>query len=138
MNREFSLLSEIILLFTVIICIFGLVSSMYATIMERTIEIGVMRALGLKVKEVRHMFLLESMILMISAGLMGMFIGSYTAYLMESNMSLITELPTIFTLPRDTIIRVFGISIVVGILGMFLILLKLNRQSVMDIFRQTF
>jgi ABC-type antimicrobial peptide transport system permease subunit len=138
MNREFSLLSEIILLFTVIICIFGLVSSMYATILERTLEIGVLRALGLKVREVRNMFLLESMILMISAGLMGMFIGSYTAYLMESNMSLITELPTVFTIPRDTIIRVFGISIAVGVLGMFLILLKLSRQTLMDIFRQTF
>lgn len=138
MNKEFSLLTEIILLFTVIICIFGLVSSMYSTIMERTIEIGVLRALGLKVKEVRHMFLIESIILMLSAGIMGMFIGSFTAYLMESNMSLLTELPTIFVLPRDTIIRVFGISIAVGVLGTFLILLRLNRQSVMDIFRQTF
>jgi len=138
MNEEFSALSEILLTFTVIICIFGLISSMYATILERNLEIGILRALGMRVKEVRNMFLLESMILMISSGFMGMLIGSYSAYLMESNLSLLTELPTIFSIPFDTIIRVFGLSIIVGIIGMYLILLKLSRQTLMDIFRQTF
>lgn len=138
MNEQFSSLSEILLTFTVIICIFGLISSMYATIIERNLEIGILRALGMRIKEVRHMFLLESMILMISAGFMGMLIGSYSAYLMESNLSLLTELPTIFSIPIDTIIRVFGLSIIVGIIGMYLILLKLSRQTLMDIFRQTF
>ena len=138
MNEQFSSLSEILLTFTVIICIFGLISSMYATILERNLEIGILRALGMRIKEVRNMFLLESMILMISAGFMGVLIGSYSAYLMESNLSLLTELPTIFSIPIDTIIRVFGISIIIGIIGMYLILLRLSRQTLMDIFRQTF
>lgn len=138
MNEQFSSLSEILLSFTVIICIFGLISSMYATILERNLEIGILRALGMRIKEVRHMFLLESMILMISAGFMGVLIGSYSAYLMESNLSLLTELPTIFSIPIDTIIRVFSISVIVGIIGMYLILLRLSRQTLMDIFRQTF
>ncbi|GAG81586.1 unnamed protein product, partial [marine sediment metagenome] len=69
---------------------------------------------------------------------MGVLIGSYSAYLMESNLSLLTELPTIFSIPIDTIIRVFGISIIIGIIGMYLILLRLSRQTLMDIFRQTF
>ena len=138
LNQEFSALSEILLTFTVIICIFGLISSMYATILERTLEIGILRALGLKAKEVRHMLLLESMILMISSGFMGMLIGSYSAYLMENNLSLLTELPTIFSLPVETIIRVFSISVIVGVIGMYIILIKLSRQTLMDIFRQTF
>lgn len=138
MNEQFSSLSEILLTFTVIICIFGLISSMYATILERNLEIGILRALGMRIKEVRNMFLLESMILMISAGFMGVLIGSYSAYLMESNLSLLTELPTIFSIPIDTIIRVFGISVIIGIIGMYLILLRLSRQTLMDIFRQTF
>lgn len=138
MNEQFSSLSEILLTFTVIICIFGLISSMYATILERNLEIGILRALGMRIKEVRNMFLLESMILMISAGFMGVLIGSYSAYLMESNLSLMTELPTIFSIPIDTIIRVFSISVIIGIIGMYLILLRLSRQTLMDIFRQTF
>ncbi len=138
LNQEFSSLSEILLTFIVIICIFGLVSSMYATIIERILEIGILRALGLRTKEVRNMFLLESMILMISSGLTGMLIGSYSAYLIESNLSLLTEMPIIFTLPVETIIRVFSISIIVGAIGMYIILIKLSRQTLMDIFRQTF
>ena len=107
-------------------------------IIKRNLEIGILRALGMRIKEVRNMFLLESMILMISAGFMGVLIGSYSAYLMESNLSLMTELPTIFSIPIDTIIRVFSISVIIGIIGMYLILLRLSRQTLMDIFRQTF
>jgi ABC-type antimicrobial peptide transport system permease subunit len=138
LNEQFSSLSEILLTFTVIICVFGLISSMYATILERTLEIGILRALGMKVREIRNMFLLESMILMISSGFTGILIGSYTAYLMESNLALLSETPVVFSLPIDSIIRVFGISIVAGIIGMYIILLKLKRQTLMDIFRQTF
>ena len=138
MNERQSLLMEIVLMFTVMICVFGLISSMYAVMLERKFEIGILRSMGMKAKNVRNMFLLESMIIMLSAGIMGTLIGSYTAYLMETNIGLITEMPVIYSVPIDTLLRVFIISVSVGILGMYIILLKLSRQSIMDIFRQTF
>ncbi|MGV9205371.1 MAG: ABC transporter permease, partial [Promethearchaeia archaeon] len=138
MNERQSLLMEIILMFTVMICVFGLISSMYSIMLERKFEIGILRSMGMKAKNVRNMFLLESMIIMLSAGIMGTLIGSYTAYLMETNIGLLTEMPVIYSVPIDTLLRVFIISVSVGIVGMYLILLKLSRQSIMDIFRQTF
>ena len=53
-------------------------------------------------------------------------------------VALMTELPATFLLPIDSILRVFTISIVVGVVGMYFILIRLSRQSIMDIFRQTF
>ena len=82
MNKRQNTLMEIILMFTVMICIFGLISSMYAVMLERKFEIGILRSMGLKAKNVRNMFLLESMIIMLAAGIMGTFIGTYCAYLM--------------------------------------------------------
>jgi ABC-type antimicrobial peptide transport system permease subunit len=137
MERQ-STLMEIILLFAVVISIFGLTSNMYAIILERKFEIGILRSMGLKVRNVRNMFLLESLILLSSAGTMGTFIGSYCGYLLQTNMALMTELPANFILPVDDILRVFSISISIGIVAMYFILIRLSKQSIMDIFRQTF
>lgn len=137
-NERQSLIMEIILGFTIVICIFGLVSTMYAILLERKFEIGILRAIGLKAKNVRNMFLIESLIIMLSAGIMGMAIGTYTAYLLQSNTALMSEMPLVFAFPFDTFLRVFFISVAVSIIGMYLILLKLSKQTVMDVFRQSF
>jgi len=138
MNERQSALMELVLMFTVMICIFGLISSMYAIMLERKFEIGILRSMGMKARNVRNMFLFESMVILLSAGIMGTVIGSYTAYLLQTNLGLLTEMPVIFAIPIDTLLRVFIISVSVGILGMYLILMKLSRQTIMEVFRQTF
>ncbi|MCK4380107.1 MAG: FtsX-like permease family protein [Candidatus Lokiarchaeota archaeon] len=139
MTERQSFLMELILMFTIMISIFGLVSSMYAVIIERKFEIGILRSMGLKNRNVRNMFLIESMIILLSAGIMGTIIGTYTGYLLQTNMGLMTEMPTIFTLPIDTLLRVFILSISFAFLGTYVILVKFfYKKSIMDIFRQTF
>jgi ABC-type antimicrobial peptide transport system permease subunit len=106
--------------------------------LERKFEIGILRSMGMKTRNVRNLFLVESLIIMLSSGTMGTLIGTFCAYLMETNLGLLTEMPIVFSIPLDVLFRVFSLSIFFGILGMYLILIKLSRQSVMDIFRQTF
>ncbi|MHA1282200.1 MAG: ABC transporter permease [Promethearchaeota archaeon] len=137
-NARQNALMEIILMFTVIICIFGLISSMYAVMLERKFEIGILRSMGLKSRNIRNMFLTESLIIMLSAGIMGTIIGSFCAYLMQTNLGLITEMPVIFDIPMDTLIRVFVISVSVGVIGMYVILWRFSRLNIMEIFRQSF
>jgi ABC-type antimicrobial peptide transport system permease subunit len=139
MTERQSFLMELILTFTVIISIFGLVSSMYAVILERKFEIGILRSMGMKTRNVRNMFLIESMITLLSAGVMGTIIGTYTGYLLQSNMGLMTEMPIVFSIPMDTLLRVFILSISFAFLGTYIILVKyFYKKSIMDIFRQTF
>ncbi|MHA1784528.1 MAG: ABC transporter permease, partial [Candidatus Helarchaeota archaeon] len=138
MYKRQSTLMEVINWFAIVTAIFGLISSMYAVMLERKFEIGILRALGMKIRNVRNLFLIESIIVLLSSGSVGMIIGVYCAYLLETNISLITELPVMFVIPMDTLIRVFIISIAAGIIGMYLILIKLSKQTIMEIFRQTF
>ncbi|TXT67169.1 MAG: conserved membrane protein of unknown function [Promethearchaeota archaeon] len=137
-NESRSALMELILVFTVLISIFGLVSNMFAVIKERKFEIGILRSMGLKTSNIRQMFLTESIIVMISSALMGFLIGLLSAYLLETTMALITEMPTVFSIPWDTVLRVFSITIIVGIIGMYIILWNTSKKSVVEIFRQTF
>jgi len=138
MSDRQSFLLELILSFTIMISIFGLVSSMYAIMLERKFEIGILRSIGMKTRNVRNMFLTESMIILLSSGIMGVIIGTFTSYFLETNMSIMTEMPIIFRIPTDTLVRVFVISISVGFLGTYVILIKLSRQTIMDTFRETF
>jgi ABC-type antimicrobial peptide transport system permease subunit len=111
---------------------------MYAIMLERKFEIGILRSMGMKTRNVRNMFLIESMIILLSSGIMGVIIGTFTSYFLETNMAIMTELPTIFKIPTETLIRVFTISVSVGFLGTYVILIKLSRQTIMDTFRETF
>jgi len=133
-----SALMELILMFTVIISIFGLISNMFSVIKERKFEIGILRSMGLKTRNIRQMFLTESIIVMISSAIMGFLIGLLSAYLLETTMALMTEMPTVFSIPWDTVLRVFSITITVGIIGMYIILWNTSKKSVVEIFRQTF
>jgi len=137
-NESQSALFELILIFTVLIAIFGLISNMYAVIKERKFEIGILRSMGMKTRNVRHMFLIESIIIMLSAALMGMGIGIFSAYLLETTMGLMTEMPVLFSMPWDTLIRVFSISVIAGIVGMYVIVWKVSKQDIVEIFRQSF
>lgn len=138
MSDRQSFLMELILSFTIMISIFGLVSSMYAIMLERKFEIGILRSMGMKTRNVRNMFLIESMIILLSSGIMGVIIGTFTSYFLETNMSIITEMPSIFRIPTETIIRVFSISVSIGFIGTYVILIKLSRQTIMETFRETF
>jgi len=63
---------------------------------------------------------------------------TFVDFFLETNMALMTEMPTTFRIPTETIVRVFAISVSVGFLGTYVILIKLSRQTIMDTFRETF
>ncbi|UCD84955.1 MAG: ABC transporter permease [Deltaproteobacteria bacterium] len=75
--------SMIFLAIFVIITAVGIVNTMLMASFERTNEIGMMAALGMKAKEIRRLFLLEGGILGAMGSGIGVFIGSIITYLGE-------------------------------------------------------
>ncbi|MBD3352052.1 MAG: FtsX-like permease family protein [Candidatus Lokiarchaeota archaeon] len=132
------IIMEIVLMLTVVISLFGLLSTMYSTLLERMYEIGLLRSMGLRVSNVRSIFIVENLIMMLSAGLVGMFIGSFISYQMISNVAKFTEMPAPYSIDLMTLGRTFGISVVFCIVGIILITRRMKKWSIMDIFRQTF
>ncbi|MDD2487711.1 MAG: ABC transporter permease [Candidatus Gracilibacteria bacterium] len=53
----------------------GIMNVMFAGVAERTKEIGILRAIGIRTKDILNIFLLESVILSIGGGLVGILIG---------------------------------------------------------------
>ncbi len=87
----------------------GIMNIMLATVTERTREIGIRRALGAKKKDIITQFLVETVVLSVGGGLIGVVVGVATPLL----VSQLTDMKTIVT-PMSVLIS-FGISGAVGI-----------------------
>ena len=88
----------------------GIMNIMLATVTERTREIGIRRALGATKKDIITQFLVETIVLSVGGGLIGVVLG-VVAPLVVSHL---TDMKTIIT-PWSVVIA-FGISGAVGII----------------------
>jgi ABC-type antimicrobial peptide transport system permease subunit len=131
-------LFTLIALTTVFICIFGLLSSSYSTIIERKKEIGIVRTLGLKGKEINRLFILESLIIMISSGTIGIVVGWITSWLVTTNlMGTLVGMPNVLYVPWFNIILIYALSILMIYFGMKILLRKARKQKIVEIYRET-
>jgi ABC-type antimicrobial peptide transport system permease subunit len=65
----------------------GIANTMFVSIMERTREIGVMKAIGYKASSIMMMFLAEASITGIVGGLLGTVTGSLLSFLLSGGLS---------------------------------------------------
>ncbi|MFW9940255.1 MAG: ABC transporter permease [Candidatus Thorarchaeota archaeon] len=130
-------LFTLIALTTVFICIFGLLSSSYSTIIERKKEIGIVRTLGLKGREINRLFIIESLIIMISSGTIGIIVGWLSAWIVTSNLSVLTGMPDVIFVPWFNIGLIYSLSVILILIGMKILLHKSRKMKIVDIYRET-
>ena len=122
---------------TVVICLFGLLSSSYSTILERKKEIGIIRTLGLKGKEIGRLFTTESLIIMLSSGTVGVIVGWVTGLLLSISMNVMSGLPNIPVFPLSDMIVVFTLSIIFTLIGIKLLLRRTRKKKIVEVYRET-
>jgi putative ABC transport system ATP-binding protein len=99
----------------------GMFNTLTVSLMERTREVGMMKAIGMKSQEVRDLFLTESMIMGLFGGvgglLMGLIAGKLTSLLLSA-VALTKGVGTIDVtyIPTPFVIFIVTVSIIVGIL----------------------
>lgn len=88
----------------------GIMNIMFATVMERIKEIGIRLALGAKKADIIAQFLSEAILISVSGGLIGVFLGLLFS-------KLITKFADILTIVSPgSIIVAFGVSAIIGII----------------------
>lgn len=88
----------------------GIMNIMLATVTERTREIGIRRALGAKKKDIVTQFLVETVVLSVGGGIIGLGVG----ILIPVAVALLTDMMTVITI--WSLVLAFGISVVIGII----------------------
>jgi len=101
----------VLLAFSVVVSLFGMVNALVLTVFERTREIGMMRAVGMTRRQVRRMVRHESIITaLIGAGL-GLPLGLVVAAAMAG------ALHTPFVLPVPSLVIFTIVAIIAGVLA---------------------
>jgi len=103
--------------------------------LERKREIGVLKALGMRRQGLYRLFLIESVILTLSAGIAGGIIGFILAWLFVLQASVLMEFAVAFTLPYLTFLASMALSLVAGVLAAHLPTRRFLRLSAADIIR---
>ena len=87
----------------------GIMNIMLATVTERTREIGIRRALGAKRRDIVAQFLVETMVLSASGGLLGILVG----IAIPLSVSFFSDIRTQLSIPA--IVLAFSIALTIGI-----------------------
>lgn len=108
-RRIYNLLLASIAAISLIVGGIGIMNIMLASVLERTNEIGIRRAIGGRKSDIMSQFVTEAVVLSISGGVIGVILGIS----LSLGISLATDIITSITL--YSIIIAFGFSVLVGI-----------------------
>ncbi len=114
----------------------GIMNTMYTSVLERTKEIGIMKAIGAKNKDIMLLFLIESGILGIVGGLIGIIVGFSISKGVEliAAKALGTGMLKAF-FPWYLVVGALAFSFLVGTLSGILPAKRASRQKPVDALR---
>jgi ABC-type antimicrobial peptide transport system permease subunit len=117
--------------------VIGAMITMYASVSNRTAEIGTMRAIGFQRRSILTAFIAESLFLGVLGGIIGLFFASFLQLFTVSTMNWQTfsELAFSFTLSFEIIYQALLFSLIMGFIGGMLPAIRASRLKIVDALR---
>jgi putative ABC transport system permease protein len=115
----------------------GAMITMYSAVANRTGEIGTLRALGFRRRDILIAFLVESLLLGFLGGAMGLFFASFMQLITISTMNFQTfsELAFRFSLNFGIIYMGMAFALIMGFVGGLLPAVRASRMIIVDALR---
>lgn len=117
--------------------IVGAMITMYAAVSNRTTEIGTMRALGFKRRSILATFLVESMMLSIIGGVVGIALASLMQMVTVSttNWDTFSEVAFSFAISPSIVVSSLIFAVIMGLVGGFLPAVRASRLEIVTALR---
>lgn len=119
-----------LLALAIIVAILGVVNTLALSVVERTREIGLMRAIGLSRRQMRRMIRLESVVIALFGALLGLGLGMGWGATAQKLLAL--EGLKVLEIPWPTIITVFIGSAVVGLIAALIPAFRAARMNILN------
>ncbi|MGA4843372.1 ABC transporter permease [Streptomyces sp. G45] len=114
----------------IVIAVLGVVNTLALSVVERTREVGLLRAIGLARRQLRRMIRLESVVIAVFGAVLGLALGLVWGVSMQQVLQL--QGLTAFAVPWSTVVTVVVGSVVVGIVAALLPALRASRMNVLE------
>ncbi|MGW7252552.1 ABC transporter permease [Streptomyces sp. NPDC054834] len=119
-----------LLALAIIVAVLGVVNTLALSVVERTREIGLMRAIGLSRRQLRRMIRLESVVIALFGALLGLGLGMGWGATAQKLLAL--EGLKVLDIPWPTIIAVFVGSAFVGLFAALVPAFRAGRMNVLN------
>lgn len=113
----------------IMVAVLGVVNTLALSVVERTREIGLLRAIGLSRRQLRRMIRLESVVIAVFGALLGTGLG--LAWGITAQQVLKGQGLDVLTVPTSTIVTVLVLSALVGLLAALLPAFRAGRMNVL-------
>jgi putative ABC transport system permease protein len=124
-KQIFNIVLSIIAGISLLIGGIGIMNIMLASVLERTKEIGIIRAIGATEEDVILQFLSESVLISVGGGIIGIIVGIIGAYVIE----IVSGIETVLSL--NSILLSFFIAVIVGLVfGIFPAKAAANKKPI--------
>ncbi|MET9769630.1 FtsX-like permease family protein [Streptomyces sp. NPDC006415] len=119
-----------LLALAIIVAVLGVVNTLALSVVERTREIGLMRAIGLSRRQLRRMIRLESVVIALFGALLGLGLGMGWGTAAQKLLAL--EGLEVLEIPWPTILTVFACSALVGLFAALVPAFRAGRMNVLN------
>ncbi len=114
----------------------GIANTMYTSVLERTKEIGTMKAIGAKNKDILYIFVIESGLLGLVGGVIGAAIGLGLAFGVSFIASGILNIDIMVVLSWPLLLGAIAFSFVVGVLSGIIPAIQASKLNIVDALRR--
>ena len=118
-----------LLALSIVIAIIGIVNTLSLSVIERTREIGLLRAVGLSRRRLRRMVTLESVTISVMGAVLGLVLGLVIGVLLQR--SLADDLQ-VLAIPFVSLVVFLVIAVVFGVLAAIVPAVRASRMRVLQ------
>ncbi|MDX1413867.1 MAG: FtsX-like permease family protein [Candidatus Promineifilaceae bacterium] len=115
--------------------VFGVFAVIYVTIYARRIEVGMMKAMGMRRRELTGMLILESIAITLGAALAGITAGAAMAYVSSWGEYALSERPMIFALDNTVMPFIVIMVVLASIFGAAFSARRIVKKPAVEILR---
>jgi putative ABC transport system permease protein len=119
----------VLLGWAVIVSLFGMVNTLVLSVMERTRELGMLRAVGMSRRQVRRMVRHESIITALIGAALGIVVGLFLAAMVTTGLS---KYGMVYSIPIGSLVAFVVVAIVAGVAAAALPARRASRLNVLN------
>ncbi|NHJ86043.1 MAG: FtsX-like permease family protein, partial [Asgard group archaeon] len=134
-NETRVVLVNVMLIFTIIIALFGVFASTYSNVAESHKAIGILKAIGLKNRDVDSIFILEAVILTLSSSVLGGLIGYFLGYYLYLINAIESEWKIPIVAPPTIALLSLLFAVIIAGIGAFIATRAISRKTASELIR---